>query len=134
MADFAKLLVWRKAHALALNVHRVCTGIRSSRYAALRSQMFRAAMSIPTNIVEGRSQKSDRDFARFLGYALNSTSELKYHLIIARDIQAIALSDFNSLMSQAVEVEKMLHGFIRRLTSAAPVPSTRRVTSRRRKA
>ena len=38
----------------------------SSRYATLRTQMFRAAMSIPTNIVEGRCQKSERDFARFL--------------------------------------------------------------------
>jgi four helix bundle protein len=91
-------------------------------------------MSIPANIVEGRSQKSDRDFARFLGYALNSTSELKYHLIIARDIKAITLNDFESLMAQAIEVEKMLHGFIRTLTPKTPVPTSRRVTSRRRKA
>jgi four helix bundle protein len=134
MADFAKLHVWRKAHALMLNVHRTCAGIRGARYAGLRSQMFRAAMSIPTNIVEGRGQKSDKDFARFLGYALNSTAELKYHLIIARDIRAIPLEDFNSLMAQAIEVEKMLHGFIRSLTPTAPVTSTRRVTSRRRNA
>jgi len=87
--------------------------------------MFRAAMSIPTNIVEGRCQKSERDFARFLGYALNSTAELKYHLIMARDIRAIALTDFNSLIAQAIEVEKMLHGLLRRLSPKAPVPSTR---------
>ena len=134
MADFAKLHVWRKAHALALNVHRTCAGIRGSRYAALRSQMVRAAMSIPANIVEGRSHKSDREFARFLGYTLHSTSEPKYHLIMARDIRAITLKDFESLMSQAVEVEKMLHGLIRTLVPKAPVPSSRRVTSRIRKA
>ena len=91
-------------------------------------------MSIPTNIVEGRSQKSDKDFARFLGYALNSTAELKYHLIIARDIRAIPLRDFESLMAQAIEVEKMLHGFIRTLAPAPPVSPQRRVTSRRRNA
>jgi four helix bundle protein len=91
-------------------------------------------MSIPANIVEGRCQKSDRDFARFLGYALNSTSELKYHLIVARDIRAITLNDFESLMAQAIEVEKMLHAFIRTLTPTPPVPSLQRVTSRRRKA
>ena len=134
MADFAKLHVWRKAHALALNVHRTCSGIRDPRYAALRSQMFRAAMSIPANIVEGRSHKSDKEFARFLGYALHSTSELKYHLIMARDVRAIPLKDFESLMAQAIEVEKMLHGLIRTLVLPTPVPSRRRVTSRRRKA
>jgi four helix bundle protein len=76
MADFEKLLVWRKAHALALNVHSVATGIRGSNYASLRSQMIRASMSIPANIVEGKGQKSGREFARFLGYSINSSSEL----------------------------------------------------------
>ena len=58
MAEFAKLHVWRKAHALALNVHNVATGIRGSNYASLRSQMIRAAMSIPANIVEAEDKKA----------------------------------------------------------------------------
>ncbi len=82
-------------------------------------------MSIPTNIVEGRSQRSDRDFARFLEYSLHSTSELKYHLVMARDVQVISLNDFNSLNAQAIEVQKMLHGLLRKLLSKAPVPSMR---------
>ncbi len=117
MADFAKLHVWRKAHALALNVHRVAIGIRGSAGASLRNQMIRAAMSIPTNIVEGRGQKSGPDFARFLGYALNSSSELEYHLIVARDIHAISLSDFTSLTDQVTEVRKMLYGLTKRVTA-----------------
>ena len=106
MGDFTKLQVWRKAHALALNVHAVAITIRGSNYVSLRSQMIRAAMSIPANIVEGRSQKSDREFARFLGYALNSSSELEYHLIVARDIKAISVSDCTSLIDQTIEVRK----------------------------
>ena len=43
-------------------------------------------MSIAANIIEGRGQKTDREFARFLRIALNSTSELEYHLITARDM------------------------------------------------
>ncbi len=80
-------------------------------------------MSIPANIVEGRGQKSERDFARFLGYALNSSSELEYHLVVARDIRAITLSDFTSLLAQLIEVRKMLHGLLKRVNSAAPVLS-----------
>jgi four helix bundle protein len=123
MAQFARLHVLRKAHALTLNVHRVATGIRSSKYAALRAQMIRASMSIPANIVEGRCQKSERDFARFLGYALNSSTELEYNLIVARDFRAITLNDFNSLSAQTIEVQKMLHGLLRQISNSKPVPS-----------
>ena len=110
MADFKKLHLWRKAHALALNVHRVATGIRGAKYGSLRSQMIRAAMSIPANIVEGNGQKSAREFARFLGYSVNSSSELEYHLTAARDFRVITLAEFTPLLEQVVEVRKMLYG------------------------
>ena len=126
MADFKKLLVWRKAHALGLNCHRVASTLRGSNLAALRSQLTRAALSIPTNIVEGQGQASKRDFARFLGYAINSASELEYHLIVARDIEAIAPSDFSSVHAQLVEVRKMLHGLNRSLGHAEPRKPTPR--------
>jgi len=56
VSDFKKLLVWHKAHALALHTHRVATRIRRSHEVALRAQLVRAAMSMPANIVEGRRQ------------------------------------------------------------------------------
>jgi four helix bundle protein len=112
VSDFKKLKVWRKGHALALNVRRVAVGIRGSDNAALRTQMLRASMSVPTNIVEGAGQVSQREFARFIRFALNSASELEYHLIIARDTKAITQSDVESLSAQTVEVQKMLHGLL----------------------
>jgi four helix bundle protein len=84
--------------------------------------MMRAAMSIPTNIVEGTGQKSRKEFARFLGFALNSTSELEYHLLVARDMEAIEATDFDSLSAQTVEVRKMLHGLLKRVMSSASTP------------
>ena len=110
MSDFKKLKVWRKAHALALDVYRVATGIRGSDNAALRNQMIRAGMSIPTNLVEGTGQKSGKEFARFIGFALNSASELEYHLIVVRGLRLIEASVFESLTSRTIEVRKMLHG------------------------
>jgi four helix bundle protein len=95
VADFKKLRVWRKAHG----------------------QSNRAAMSIPTNIVEGRAKNSDRDFARYLGYALGSATELEYHITLARDVGAMSESDFNSLMRQVVDIKRMLHGLIERLSA-----------------
>jgi four helix bundle protein len=116
MADFKKLRVWNKAHALALNAERVAEQIREAAHKPLRSQLNRAAMSIPTNIVEGRGEKTDRDFARYLGYALGSACELEYHFILARDLGAMSESDFDSLMRQVVDIKRMLHGLIDRLS------------------
>ncbi len=117
MADFKNLKVWQKAHAVALATHRVAGRIRRSQHASLRNQMVRAAMSVPANIVEGRSQQSQREFARFLRIALNSTTELEYHLLTARDIGAIRESDCLTLTSQAIEVRKMIYGLLRHLAS-----------------
>jgi four helix bundle protein len=125
VSDFKNLKVWRKAHALALNVHRVATGIRGSDNAGLRNQLLRAAMSVPTNIVEGTGQKSGKEFGRFLDIALKSTSELEYHLIIARDIQAISRNDCESVSTQTIEVRKMLYGLRTRVTASPPkMPSS----------
>ena len=115
MSDFKKLKVWRKSHALTLNVSRVAILIRGRAQAALRDQMIRAAMSIPTNIVEGTGQESGKEFCRFMSIALKSSSELEYHLIVARDMQVMSRSDFESLSAQVVEVRKMLYGLRNRV-------------------
>lgn len=115
MSDFKKLHVWQKAHALSLAVDRATRKIRDRRYASLRSQMFRAAASIPANIAEGRRQESEKEFGRFLRYALNSTSELEYHIILARDTKAIPEDDCVSLLDQTITVRKMLYALLKRL-------------------
>jgi four helix bundle protein len=132
MSDYKRLEVWRKAHAVALNAHRLAVGIRGSHYAPFRNQIIRAALSIPANIVEGREQATDAGFARFLRIALGSASELEYHLIAARDIHAISISDYRTLAGQVAEVRKMLHGLMIRLkrptrpkeTSSGNVPAS----------
>ena len=119
MSDYRKLLVWQKAHALALDAHRTAARIRGSQYAPFRSQIIRSALSIPANIVEGREQKSDAGFARFLRIALGSASELEYHLTAAHEADALSTVDYQRLLKQVVEVRRMLHGLIRRLEAGA---------------
>ena len=129
MGDYRKLQVWRKAHTLALSAHRAAMGIRGNQYAAFRSQIIRSALSIPANIVEGREQKTDAGFARYLRIALGSASELEYHLTAARDIHAITTDVYLTLTTRIAEVRMMLHGLIQRLegrtaespTSTVPV-------------
>ncbi|MFL5464720.1 MAG: four helix bundle protein [Gemmatimonadaceae bacterium] len=127
MSDFKKLKVWRKAYVLALRSYRLATSIRGSDNASLRNQIIRAAMSVPTNIVEGAGQRSRKDFGRFLGFALNSATELEHHLLFARDIGVISVSDFETLSARSIEVQKMLHGLRNRVMASAGTPSEKSV-------
>jgi four helix bundle protein len=115
MSDFKKLEVWRKAHALSLNVDRACRLIRLPMYTSARNQLFRAAMSISANIAEGTSQRTRKEFARYVGMALSSSSEVEHHLIVMRDLQTIPMSTFDSLSAQTITVRKMLYGLRRAL-------------------
>lgn len=117
MTDFKKLKVWQKAHIMTLDVHRVAGQIRGAKHASLRSRILNGAMSVPANIAEGSSQQSANEFSRFLRIALNSTTQLEYHLLAARDLKAVRATDCLTLMSQVIEVRKMLHGLLRYLTS-----------------
>jgi four helix bundle protein len=129
VSDFKKLKVWRKAHSLALSVRRVATTIRGPDNASFRNQLARAAMSIPTNIVEGTGQKTGKEFARFLTIALNSASELEYHLMMARDDQIISGSEVKSLSSRTIEVRKMLHGLQNAVLASPRTPKKHVPTS-----
>jgi four helix bundle protein len=115
MADFKKLAVFHKSHALALNVIRVSAGMRGPIALTIRSQMVRAALSVPTNIVEGSAKGSDREFARFTKISLGSVSELEYHLMIAVDTGLISQPTFERLFDQVVDVRKMLTEFLQTL-------------------
>ena len=109
--------VWQKAHALALEVNSAAAGIRSSHHLSLKSQLVRAAFSIPANIVEGRTRQSESEFVRYLRIALNSASELEYHLLAARDIGALNAGVHHSISERVAEVAKMLQGLINRVES-----------------
>ncbi len=133
MADFKKLHVWQRGHALALSVDRACKRIRAKQYTSLRNQIFTSALSIPANIAEGRRKASEKEFVRFLRIAVGSASELESHLIFAHDADILSESEFVSLVSETIRVRKMLYGLIKRILSSKPpaVPPKALAGSRR---
>ncbi len=74
-------------------------------------------MSIPANILEGSASPTGREFSRFLGIALKSSTELEYHLIAARDFGLVRDAESVTLITQVIEVRKMLYGLIRHLAT-----------------
>jgi four helix bundle protein len=119
MRDFKELNVWRKAHALVLDVYRTTKDFPPEERYGLTSQLRRAAASIPTNIAEGCGRDSNPDFARFLSIAAGSASEVEYHLLLALDLEYLPSSDHVRLTGLVVEIKKMLDSFRRNLPSSS---------------
>ncbi len=131
LRDFKGLQVWKKAHALALNIFeesRVPMGDRAN--SGLKGQSRRAAISIAANIAEGCGRDSQREFVKFLNIAFGSATELEYHMILARDLGLITASRFRSISDQIEEVRRTLTGLIQRIRSAESPGSTSRSSPR----
>jgi four helix bundle protein len=116
--DYRKLRVWQKAHELALATYAICAYLRHPDAWSLRDQVFRAALSIPSNIAEGSGRGSNPDFRRFLWHSLGSCNELEYDLLLARDLRFLPREVHEPLAGQLEDVRRMLSGLIQRLTTA----------------
>ena len=104
MQDFRQLLVWKRAHAFALNVRRAAQVLPRVGYTDLKSQMTRAAQSIVDNIVEGCGAASRLEFARYLDISVKSTSEVDYQLEFARDLGVIPHDVWTPLAREVIQL------------------------------
>ncbi|MCR4339436.1 MAG: four helix bundle protein [Gemmatimonadaceae bacterium] len=113
--DFRGLDVWRKAHALMLNVRRVTRDFHRARSGPLQSQITRSSEAIPNNIVEGCFAATQKEFARYLDISIKSSGETEYQLQQARDRGLLGMRDWRSMFAQTVEVRKMLIGLRKKI-------------------
>jgi len=119
MQDFRQLLVWKRAHAFALNGRRAAQALPRVGYTDLKSQMTRAAQSIVDNIVEGCGAASRLEFARYLDISVKSTSEVDYQLEFARDLGVMSRDVWKPLAKEVIEIRKMLSALRRSILAAA---------------
>jgi len=105
---FQDLIVWKKAHQFVLLAYRFTSHFPASETYGLSSQLRRAAVSIPANIVEGFKRKTPADKVRFLNIAQGSLEECRYYLILAKDLD---YGDSRSLMLDLEEVSKLLDSY-----------------------
>jgi four helix bundle protein len=110
MQDYHRLLVWKKAHALAIDVRRATRQFPRTGCRSLQAQAIRAAESVVLNIVEGCGARSAREFARFLDISIKSTSELESQLELARDYGVLERREWQRLATETVDVRRMLCG------------------------
>jgi four helix bundle protein len=110
-----KLLVLDKAHTLLIDLNKAIPGIRRSEHQPLRRQLFKSALSVDSNIAEGRTKHSQREFLRFLEIALGSAGELQQQLKTVVDCSAMPAEEATSLNKRAEEVAKMIQGLIKKI-------------------
>ena len=105
---FEELSVWQKSHQLVLRVYKMTAGFPKSETFGLAAQMRRAAVSVPANIAEGFKRRGRPDKARILNIAQASLEELRYYLILAKDLGYAATGDENAATD---EVARMLGAY-----------------------
>ncbi len=114
MRDYKKLDVWKKSHELYMHVRLNISKKfpREERY-ELTSQLLRASLSVPLNIVEGCGRFTDKEFARFLDNSLGSTNETDYCCFAASELGYITVEDYNKTNQLINEVRAMLIRFLK---------------------
>ena len=112
MKDYKKLIVWQKAHALAVSLYKETSRFPKTEQFNLTSQLRRAATSIPTNVAEGCGKYTQLDFARFLQISLGSSNEVEYLAFLSRELGYINEEEYRNLDSKVNEVKAMLISLI----------------------
>jgi four helix bundle protein len=115
MRDHTKLRAFELADELVISVYQVTAGFPREELFGLTSQIRRAAVSVPSNIVEGCARDSEADYIRFLNIAFGSLRELRYQLNLSKRLGFLYTNDSTLIEPKVVETEKVLNGLIRSL-------------------
>jgi len=109
---YKDLEVWQKAMELVVKVYIVSKKLPRDELYGLTSQMRRSAVSIPSNIAEGRGKRSTKDFMRFLSIAYGSLAELETQMLISQNLGLVAEKEIEPLLNDASRVGRMINGMI----------------------
>ena len=112
ITSFRDLIVWQKGLEIAKEVYKVTNSLPKEEMFGLTSQIRRAAVSISSNIAEGRGRSTKKDFISFLYIAQGSLFEVETQLILARELYKI---DLKNLPKMIEDEQKMLSGIIKKL-------------------
>jgi four helix bundle protein len=117
--DYRDLIVWQKAIDLTMCVYQLTRSFPKDEIHGLASQMRRAAVSVASNIAEGRGRLNVGEFRQFLGVSQGSIYELQTQLLVARKLGMGSDDSLNETESLSNEISKMLGAFIQALSRKA---------------
>ena len=110
MTGYEKLDVWQKSISLVTEIYTLAKLLPKEEIYALSDQIRRSAVSIPSNIAEGSSRNSKKEFIQFLYISLGSLCELETQILIAKNIGYI--QDITIIQTKTLQIKKMLNALI----------------------
>ncbi len=113
--SFRDLDVWKRAIQLVKEIYLITKGFPKEEIYGLTSQMRRAAVSIPSNIAEGKTRQSKSEYIQFLYIALSSTSELETQVVISKELKYINGKIEDDFLEGLDHISRMLRNLIKGL-------------------
>ena len=117
--SYREIKVWQKSIELVVDIYSCTRGFPNEEMFGLTSQLRRAAVSIASNIAEGKGRRTDREFLQFLHHARGSVFEVETQLTIASRLGYMPEAEVLRLRNSASEIARMLNGLIKAITSIA---------------
>ena len=118
MRDFKKLEIWKNGITIVKHVYSLVQKLPSEEKFGLKSQLSRAAISVPSNIAEGCSRNSEVEFKRFLEIALGSLFEVETQLIISEELNFFDSDELKSIFELISIESKMINSLISKIKNS----------------
>ena len=113
--NYEELNVFKESHKFVLEIYETTETFPNEEKFRLVDQLIRASYSIPSNIAEGNSRNTTKDYINFLYNARGSANEIKYFLLLSRDLGYISIKRYLELKTKIEDIIKMLNGLINSL-------------------
>lgn len=110
-----KLYVFHQSHKLTRAIYQHTRDFPRDEWFGLRAQMRRAAVSVPSNLVEGSARSSERDYLRFLNIALGSACELKYLASLTSELGYASGNEWSEVMKESDVVVRRLQRLVQEM-------------------
>lgn len=111
MRNYKELKIWQKGMQIGKFTYQLANDLPKVENYGLRSQITRCAVSIASNVAEGSSRSSDKDYARFIEIALGSAFELETQLLLLNELNLVSEIKLGQLLNEVTEEQKMLSSF-----------------------
>ncbi|MCF8233147.1 MAG: four helix bundle protein [Bacteroidales bacterium] len=115
MRNFRHYEIWKQSMTLVKDIYRHSLQLPDTEKFGLRSQITRSAVSIPSNIAEGCSRRTDADFSRFLEIALGSAFELETQIILMKDLNFFDVEEYNKTITELHSLQKQINTLIQKI-------------------
>jgi len=112
MTKYERIHAWRASHELAKAVYRATKSFPREELYGITSQLRRAALSVPTNIVEGAARRSSGEFRQFLNIAWSSLAEIWYQLLFSKEFGYLSPGAWSRLERMRSQTAQLLWGLL----------------------